>query len=201
MLLDSEWQSFACVKPINFQGTNVEAYTVSDYNQSEKKATLSNVINLAANNGGIVHGNANGTYYRLNYASSGTSSSWLEGITGSSQTVNSTSALSYFKLNATKPQFDKITTSTTFNRGYAYLKLNTSITGGATTIITNLSGSSVGVYGDVNGDGFVTSADVTAIYDVMLGTDNSFQSTADVNGDGYVTSADVTAVYDIMLGI
>ena len=57
-----------------------------------------------------------------------------------------------------------------------------------------------GVPGDVNGDGFVTSADVTAIYDVMLGTDNTFQSTADVNGDGYVTSADVTAVYDIMLG-
>ena len=54
--------------------------------------------------------------------------------------------------------------------------------------------------GDVNVDGYVTSADVTAIYDVMLGTDMTFQSTADVNGDGYVTSADVTAVYDILLG-
>ena len=56
------------------------------------------------------------------------------------------------------------------------------------------------VPGDVNGDGFVTSADVTAIYDVLLGTDNQFEATADVNGDGYVTSADVTAVYDILLG-
>ena len=56
------------------------------------------------------------------------------------------------------------------------------------------------ILGDVNGDGFVTSADVTAVYDVMLGTDNQFASTADVNGDGYVTSADVTAIYDIMLG-
>ena len=56
------------------------------------------------------------------------------------------------------------------------------------------------ITGDVNGDGYVTSADVTAIYDVMLGTDDTFQSTADVNGDGYVTSADVTAVYDILLG-
>ena len=56
------------------------------------------------------------------------------------------------------------------------------------------------VYGDVNGDGFVTSADVTAIYDVLLGTDMTFEATADVNGDGYVTSADVTAVYDILLG-
>ena len=58
----------------------------------------------------------------------------------------------------------------------------------------------VSTTGDVNGDGYVTSADVTAIYDVMLGTDMTFQSTADVNGDGYVTSADVTAVYDILLG-
>ena len=57
-----------------------------------------------------------------------------------------------------------------------------------------------GVRGDVNGDGFVTSADVTAIYDVLLGTDMTFEATADVNGDGYVTSADVTAVYDILLG-
>ena len=56
------------------------------------------------------------------------------------------------------------------------------------------------VAGDVNGDGFVTSADVTAIYDVLLGTDMTFEATADVNGDGYVTSADVTAVYDILLG-
>ena len=57
------------------------------------------------------------------------------------------------------------------------------------------------IVGDVNCDGYVTSADVTAVYDVMLGTDNTFEATADVNGDGYVTSADVTAVYDIMLGI
>ena len=54
--------------------------------------------------------------------------------------------------------------------------------------------------GDVNGDGFVTSADVTAIYDVLLGIDTTFEASADVNGDGYVTSADVTAVYDILLG-
>ena len=56
------------------------------------------------------------------------------------------------------------------------------------------------IYGDVNGDGFVTSADVTAIYDIMLGTDDAFAETADVNGDGFVTSADVTAVYDVLLG-
>ncbi len=52
---------------------------------------------------------------------------------------------------------------------------------------------------DVNRDGFVTSADITAVYDVMLGTDYTFQATADANGDGYVTSADITIIYDYLL--
>ena len=57
------------------------------------------------------------------------------------------------------------------------------------------------IYGDVNLDGFVTSADVTAVYDVLLGIDLTFEETADVNGDGYVTSADVTAIYNVLLGV
>lgn len=52
---------------------------------------------------------------------------------------------------------------------------------------------------DVNRDGFVTSADVTAVYDVLLGNSSTFQNTADANGDGYVTSADVTTIYDYLL--
>lgn len=200
LLLDSEWQSFACVKPINFQGTNVEAYTVSNYSQSEKKATLSNVTTLAAINGGVVHGNANGTYYRLNYGSGGTTSAWLEGVTASAQTVNSSSELSYFKINATKPQFDKITTNTTFGRGYAYLKLNTSITGGATTITTNLSGDT-GLKGDVNGDGRVNVSDVSALINMILGITAMDQTRADINGDNRVNVSDVSALINLILGI
>ncbi|MBR5117482.1 MAG: hypothetical protein IK100_02410 [Muribaculaceae bacterium] len=50
------------------------------------------------------------------------------------------------------------------------LKVPTSQTGGATTIYTNLSSGSGGVYGDVNGDGDVTAADITAAYDILLGS-------------------------------
>lgn len=50
---------------------------------------------------------------------------------------------------------------------------------------------------DVNHDGVVTAADVTRVYDNLLG--NSTLS-GDANGDGTVTSADVTAVYDALLG-
>ena len=61
--------------------------------------------------------------------------------------------------------------------------------------------SNAAVKGDVNGDGVVTSADVTSVYDVLLGVNSDFYATADVNGDGSVTATDVTCIYDILLGI
>ena len=54
---------------------------------------------------------------------------------------------------------------------------------------------------DVDGDGEVTSSDVTALYDYLLGVDVASYANLDVNGDGEVTSADVTALYDYLLGI
>ncbi|MBR5639667.1 MAG: DUF5115 domain-containing protein [Muribaculaceae bacterium] len=61
--------------------------------------------------------------------------------------------------------------------------------------------SNAAVKGDVNGDGFVTSADVTSVYDILLGVNYDYQTTADVNGDGYITASDVTYIYDILLGV
>lgn len=54
--------------------------------------------------------------------------------------------------------------------------------------------------GDVNGDGSVTSADVTCVYNYLLNGDTTFIDTCDVNGDGYITSADITVIYNILLG-
>ncbi|MBR5117636.1 MAG: dockerin type I repeat-containing protein [Muribaculaceae bacterium] len=54
--------------------------------------------------------------------------------------------------------------------------------------------------GDVNGDGVVTSADVTVLYDYLLNGDDSSIVNGDVDADGVITSADVTAVYSILLG-
>ena len=58
----------------------------------------------------------------------------------------------------------------------------------------------VNVPGDVNGDGAVTSADVTELYNHLLNGDMTYIATGDVNGDGTITSADITAVYSILLG-
>lgn len=60
--------------------------------------------------------------------------------------------------------------------------------------------SNAGVKGDVNGDGNITAADVTAVYDVLLGNNSELEASADVNHDGSVTAADVTFIYDILLG-
>ncbi len=53
--------------------------------------------------------------------------------------------------------------------------------------------------GDVNADGAVTAADVTALYAWLLDNDNSALINGDVNGDGNISSADITAVYNILL--
>ncbi|MBP5561316.1 MAG: dockerin type I repeat-containing protein, partial [Muribaculaceae bacterium] len=53
--------------------------------------------------------------------------------------------------------------------------------------------------GDVNGDGVVSGADVTALYNKLL-SDIEPSGDADVNGDGVVNGADVTALYNSLLG-
>ena len=56
--------------------------------------------------------------------------------------------------------------------------------------------------GDVNGDGSITIADVTALVNIILGKDTENQynhQAADVNSDGSITIADVTALVNIIL--
>ena len=57
--------------------------------------------------------------------------------------------------------------------------------------------------GDVNGDGSITIADVTALVNIILGKDTTGQynhAAADVNRDNSITIADVTALVNIILG-
>ena len=60
------------------------------------------------------------------------------------------------------------------------------------------------VNADVNKDGDITIADVTALVNILLGKDDAEpykydHVAADVNGDGTVTIADVTALVNIIL--
>ena len=67
--------------------------------------------------------------------------------------------------------------------------------------LTYLGGSTIG---DVNRDGTVSIADVTAIVNIILGHDDGHLSSydlvaADVDGDGDISIADVMAVVNIIL--
>lgn len=57
------------------------------------------------------------------------------------------------------------------------------------------------VPGDVDGDGYVTAADVTALYTYMLTGSDTELVNGDQDGDGNITGHDVTVVYNILLGV
>ena len=54
--------------------------------------------------------------------------------------------------------------------------------------------------GDVDGDGTVTSGDVTTLYNFILNSGGTYDPLFDVDGDGAITAADVTMIYNIILG-
>ena len=56
------------------------------------------------------------------------------------------------------------------------------------------------VRGDVDGDGTVTAADITILYNYLLNDDTSSLVNGDQDGDGAITAGDVTVVYNILLG-
>ena len=64
--------------------------------------------------------------------------------------------------------------------------------------VDNVAITENGAHGDVNGDTYVTIADVSALIDILLGK-GEVTAGSDVNGDTYVTIADVSALIDILL--
>lgn len=70
----------------------------------------------------------------------------------------------------------------------------------ATAGYSELTLSFGGIPGDVNGDGHVSSVDVTALYNYLLNGDDSNLVNGDQDGDGHISSVDITAVYNILLG-
>ena len=56
------------------------------------------------------------------------------------------------------------------------------------------------VPGDVNGDGIVSSVDITALYNYLLNGDTSAIVNGDQDGDGIISSVDITIIYNILLG-
>ncbi len=66
-------------------------------------------------------------------------------------------------------------------------------------VLLTFGTTNAAVNGDVNNDGSVNTADVTALYGFILNGTTTYVSTSDVNNDGSINAADVTAVYSIIL--
>ena len=66
------------------------------------------------------------------------------------------------------------------------------------SLVTTLDGD-ISVVGDVNGDGEVTTVDITCLYNYLLNGDETYIATSDVDGDGEVTTVDITCIYNILL--
>ena len=64
----------------------------------------------------------------------------------------------------------------------------------------NGPGPQPSVPGDVDGDGTVTAADITVLYNYLLNNDSSYLVHGDQDGDGVITAGDVTLVYNMLLG-
>ncbi len=61
------------------------------------------------------------------------------------------------------------------------------------------SGTSA-LVGDVDGDGVVTSTDITILYNYLLNNDGTAIVNGDQDGDGTITAGDITIIYNILLG-
>ncbi len=84
---------------------------------------------------------------------------------------------------------DEYTTSGTAKK-WGYGKLD--IDAGIKYLIAKL-------HGDVDGDGAVTAADVSCLYDIMLGNSIRHIECADINGDNSINSTDISLLYTILL--
>ncbi|MBR5085942.1 MAG: hypothetical protein IKX31_02910 [Muribaculaceae bacterium] len=61
-------------------------------------------------------------------------------------------------------------------------------------------GGSAVLLGDVDGDGTVTAADITALYNFLLNGDSTGIVNGDQDADGSITAGDITLIYNILLG-
>ena len=87
------------------------------------------------------------------------------------------------------------------SEGHLFATLSATIGSETHTVkIKFVYGEQPAVPGDVNGDGAVTAADITALYSFLLNYDVTNLINGDQNNDGNITAGDVTAVYNILLG-
>ncbi len=200
-------QMFSSVLPTNLSGSNISAYYASDYTKTNngKELKMTRINQAPPSTGMLLVDLVVDQERRISRPSgsvSAPSTNYLVATPTSGVNVYNQTVGYYWEYRTpSNLRFVRPTTSYSTRAGGAYLKLTSSEASGKNEVYTTLfPKTNGGVPGDVNGDGTVTAADITALYDYMLTNDSSHLVNGDQNGDGNITAADVTAVYDILLG-
>ena len=202
-------EMFSSVVPVDFSGTAVKAYYASAYNKynTGKEVTMTQVSKIPARTGVLLtnlQANSRQRFDRPTGTVTAPSTNYLVGTPDNHVDITTVDVgYTWFSTPAGpySRRFVRPTTSTSSTIGHAYLKLSPSEASGKSQVFTNLfPGTSSSIPGDVNGDGHVSSVDVTALYNYLLNNDSSDIVNGDQDGDGHISSVDVTVVYNILLG-
>ncbi len=200
---------FSSVVPTDFAPIHIDAYYASAYNKNNtgRELTMTKITKAPANTGLLLVGLTPNTEYRIDRATGSVTIPSTNYLVGTPDTyVNIVDVNVGYDWNSStsgpeSQRFVRPTAPTNSVIGRAYLKLSPSEASGKTQVFTNLfPGSSSSIPGDVNGDGHVSSVDVTALYNYLLNNDSSDIVNGDQDGDGHISSVDVTVVYNILLG-
>ena len=113
----------------------------------------------------------------------------LDATQGDVDTLTTTEVAQLREIMAATCYRDEYTTSGTAKK-WGYGKLD--IDAGIKYLIAKL-------HGDVDCDGAVTAADVSCLYDIMLGNSIRHIERADINGDNSINSTDISLLYTILL--
>ena len=197
-------EMFSSVVPVDFSGTAVKAYYASAYNKNNtgKELTMTQVSKIPANTGVLLtnlQANSRQRFDRPSGTVSAPSTNYLVGTAYNA--VNITNENVGYAWNPYNKRFYRPTVATNSVLGSAYLKLSSSEASGKNEVFTTLfPHTGGGIPGDVNGDGIVSSVDITALYNWLLNNDASDIVNGDQDGDGIISSVDITVIYNILLG-
>lgn len=195
--LDNDTRIFSCHKSVE-QPAGGSFYTIPSYDASKNRLNTSKWNGAIPASTAMLMKGSKGQVYKFKNlgTSTATPTNMLMPVIND-YFVNTVGGYLY---NEQTHQFDydtgnEVSPYSTIEPSYGYLSINTL----QNHVNIDLFSSS-SVPGDVNGDGTVTAADITALYDYMLNNDSSHITNGDQTGDGIITAADITAVYTIMLG-
>lgn len=188
----SETMVFSTNYPVDFRGSNIEAYTLANYVPSKQMVHAQQCYQAPAATGVILSGLTQGkTYYldRPHNTPINVSNLLVATATAAANVYNQ--SMGFYYNDATK-SFVRPTASRSVGMGRAYLKLPAAVAGTTKTIYIDIFGSQG--KGDIDGNGTINVSDVTALINKLLGTASYSDTVCDIDGNGIVNVSDVTAL-------